>query len=545
MKSQLRSQKGQASVPMILVAVLVIGAVGVFAFEIARTTMIRDQLRTATEAAALGGSATLAGSAELDPLESQNNALKAARFIFEKNEIFGTPLTAVETDYDNNPAIGHAKLKLSYLDPKNGNRVVPVGDKAAKVMLVEAKYGYTPIFANVIGASQPFHVEAQAQGGLGDLDIVLCFDISGSMDDETLMTNVRRRWDPAQGKIFYDVVTQGKLATSNGAVPPQQLAAGGFNGALRGPANTGSPPGNFPPGTAGVNGYTDAVINLDEKTTFAGISSGGFDFPTVDVLVEAARGNLENAAVFDSSEADTALNGIVAPKAGYQAKYFELAKQHVHPMFEAQQEAKEFFTLMNKNANTHFGVVAFQASTGNSPTSTFPQPKISPSYPAGGNGNFPLPTVYLSRPEENTRFNEVNAAVDPLISFGGTNIGGATFLAVEMFNFTNQTRPNAKKAIVILTDGEPTVGTPLSGDPRQNCVLAAQRAKNKGITLYTVGLALDPSLIPIQQQVLGETSSQGMARIAGNGSKFFQATSTANLKPAFASIARHLSQLVD
>jgi hypothetical protein len=75
--------------------------------------------------------------------------------------------------------------------------------------------------------------------------------------------------------------------------------------------------------------------------------------------------------------------------------------------------------------------------------------------------------------------------------------------------------------------------------------LAAQQAKQKGIAIYTVGLALDPSLIPTQKMVLGDDTPTGMAKIAGNGGRYFPVTSSQNIRGAFASIARQLSQLVD
>ena len=539
-----RSKTGQASFPIVLLSIMVVGAIGIFAFEIARSAMIRDQLRTATESAALGGAAALAGASQVDPLDSQTKAISAAKSVFVRNEIFGVPLNNVEEDFDNAPKLGHAKIRLRYLDPKNNNAPVALGDPKAKTLLVETKFGFSPVFPALMGmTSTVLPVTADAQGGVGDLDVVLCFDISGSMDDETQMTQVRRRWDPAQGKIVYDVVAQGKLAQFSGAVPPQQLDGGSLNTQLRGAQNTGTPPGNFPPGNAAVTGFTDEVVNLNDQQNFSPITVDGFSFPDAATLVEAARGNLENAAVFHASQADTTLAGIVAPRAGYQAKYLETAKKHIHPLGEAQQAAKDFFTLMNKNSNAHFGLVAFDDQVGTNATSTFHQPNVAFSYPPAGSGDFPLPDIQLKQPEDDTNFADVLSAIDPLVAFGGTNIGGAANTAIDMF--ATHSRPNAKKAIILFTDGEPNVGGPLSGNPFVNCQLAAQKAKSKGIAIYTVGLCLDPSLISAQEQVLGDKTPTGMARIAGNGSKFFQVRNATNLRGAFASIARQLSSLVD
>lgn len=538
----LRSRRGQAFVPVILIAFLAVLAIGIFTFEVTRATIVRDQLRTATEAAALAGAAELAGSSQLDTVESQNNAIAAARSVLAMNDIFGVHLDKIEDDFSNSPQSNHVKVRFRYLDPKTFNVPVPLGDPRGKVLQVETKFGLHPVFASYVGMSDAASVAITAigHGGVGDLDIALCFDVSGSMDDETLMTKVRRRWDPGAGRIQYDLIAQGKLATSSGAVFPQQLEfAAGFNPQLRGSSET-SPPGNFPPGAAGVSGFTDAVVNLDEQTSFAGFSIDGFDFPNVATLVEAARGNLENDAVFQSSQAKTALGGIVTPKPGYRAKYFQIAAQHIHPLIEAQTAAKEFFQLMNKNANSHFALVTFHTDIGQNPTFVFPAPNVASSYAPGGNGRFPLPTVPLKKPEASTNFDEVTAGLNGLVAFGGTNIGGATNRAIQMFE--TESRPMAKKVIILFTDGFPTVGSP---SPQQACRNAAQVAHDKGIAIYPVGLALDPSLIPLQTAILSETSPNGMAKIAGHGSRYFQVTSTNNLRAAFASIARQLSQLTE
>jgi hypothetical protein len=537
----MRSNRGQAMIPIVLIAFLAIGVIGIFAFEISRTAAVRDQLRTATEAAALAGSTSLAGSSDLDASLSQTAAIGCAQSVLTKNDIFGVPLNKIESDFDTAPKTDHLKLRIKFIDPKT-HKEVKLGDPKGKVMEVDTKYGMRPIFADMVGmAGVALPVEAQADGGVGDLDIVLCFDVSGSMDDKTKMTDVRRSWDPAAGKIKYDVVRTGEVGGAHAAEFPQELA---LNAALRGTPNTGSAPGNFPPGTATVSGYTDSVINLDEQNSFGSFSQDGFDFANVGVLVEAARGNLENGAVFHSSQADTTLAGAVTPKAGYQAEYFKLAHQHTHPIAEARAAASDFFNLMNKNSNAHFGLVAFDHTIPVDETTKENGANISSSYPAGGNGAFPVPAITIKQPEDSTNFNEVTTACAGLVALGNTNIGGACNRAVEMFTNSNS-RSNAKKVIIIFTDGEPTVGSPLSGDPRVNCQLAAQKAKQKGIAIYTVGLALDPSLIPLQQQVLGDVQSTGMAKIAGNGGKYFPVTNSNNIRTAFASIARQLSQLVD
>ena len=540
---QQRNAEGQACLPLIFVSLFVVATIGMFGFEVARTTVVRNQLRTATESAALAGIAALSGSSLMDPTVSQNQAMSAAKSVFERNDVLGQMLSKIEPDFSATPDANHVKLEMRFLNPKAGNAPVAIGDPNGKVLEVKAKFGMTPLVAAFIGMEDKvLPLEAQARGGVGDLDVALCFDVSGSMDDQTLMTHVRRRWDAVQNKVVYDVVGQGQLAQGPGVARPQSLDFTSFNPELRGSTDAGSPPGDYPPGVAANTGLTDGVVNVDEKTAFAGLSEGGYDFPNVAVLVEAARGNLENPSVFADSKANTGAAAVVAPRAGYQAKYFELAAKHTHPLVEAKEAAKDFFLLMNKNANTHFGLVAFDDIVGENPTTGFNAPNVASNYPAGGNSRFVVPGIPLKKVEEETNFAACSGQIDKLVAFNGTNIGGATERAVRMFE--TESRPNARKAIVVFTDGEPTVGGPLSGDPNANCRMAAQRAKAKGIALYTVGLAQRASDLPGQKRVLGDDVSTGMAFIAGNGSKFFPVSSAAGLRQAFAGIARHLSQLV-
>lgn len=534
----IRNQRGQAlTIPSILLTVMVLGVIGIFSFEIARSATARDQLRTATEAAALAGAAALASFPQDDPAAWHAEAINSARSVLFRNDIFGNTIIAI-------PAVGNPPANLTFvqfefIDPVT-KAVVPQGDARGKVLQITSRHGYTPLFNSVTRGSFPtFPIVAQASGGLGELDVALCFDCSGSMEFETRVSRVRRTWNAATGRIDY--VVQDNPSNSSSSMRPQQLS-GGLNTVLRGPTDSGTPPGNFPPGVATSTGFTDAVCHFDEQTTFGGFSEGGFDFPNIATLVEAQRGNLENLAVFNSSQASTALAGTVTPKPGYQAKYFELARKHTHPFAEAEEAGKNFYRLMNRNTRAHFGFVAFNHDVGQDSSTSFTQPNISASYPAGGNGNFPLPAITLNATPDATNFNECNAALGTCVPDGNTNIGGSVERAIRMFD--TGARPNARKAIILFTDGSPTAGGPLSSNPFENCQRAAQLARSKGIAVYTVGLALDPSLISQQRAVLGDDVPTGMAFIAGNESKFFQVTDPSQLNSAFTQIARHLTQLV-
>ncbi len=527
---RVRGQKGQAVVlPMVVLSLCVIVALGLFSFEVSRTAIAREQLRSATEAAALAGAATLAGSSDTDISISQGNAINAATGVFKQNEIFGNSLSNAQVG-NGQPAVNQTFLEFIFTD-RDGNQV-PAGDPKGKFMEVRANYGLAPLTGKAIGlGDNATALQAQASGGVGQIDLVFCFDCSLSMKENTLLTTVKRTWNNNTGKIDYIVVSKG--SNFIGGMRPENISV---NFALRGATNN-SFPGNFPPGVAADSGSTDVVVNFDEKPDFTNFSEGGFDFPNVGALVEAARGNLENEAVFESSGAKTALSGIVVPKAGYQAKYLELCRKHSHPWAEAEAAAKEFVRLMGNNANAHFGFVAFDEKVGQDENTKVHDSNVSQSYPAGGETDFPLPAVSLHIQDDPNNQSNIQNVISTIAPLGATNIGGSLERANRMFD-NSSSRPNAKRAIVLFTDGIPNVGSPLSGNPEQNCFLAAQQAKSKGIAIYAVGLNLNPQEQAAQNSLLGNITTT-----AGNGGRFFQVHDTNKLNQAFASIARNLSAI--
>lgn len=533
---RLRNFKGQAlTVPAILLAVMVVGAIGIFAFEIARSATARDQLRTATEAAALAGATVLASFNEDDPADCHKQAIAAAKSVFDRNDMFGE-LFKVE-EGSGTAAAGKTLVEFKFIDPST-KTPVSFGDPKGKIMEITSKHGYTPLFASFICAPlTTLPLSARASGGVGELDVALCFDCSSSMGFNTIASSVRRTWNPTTGKIDYVVVGSGQ-GNGNG-IRPQGI---GPNSDLRGVTDAGSPPGNFPPGLAMDTGYTDVVVNIDEQTNFGGYSEGGYDFPNVGALVEASRGNLDSAAAFTASHADSTLGGTVTPKAGYQAKYFELARKHTHPFAEAEAASRSFVKLMNRNTKGHFGFVAFHSQVGETESTTHHDFNVGAGYPAGGEQDFPHPAISLKKEENSTNFTQVNDALGKVVPWGATNIGGSVERAIRMFD--TGSRPDARKAIIVFTDGAPTMGNPLSSNPDENCRMAAQLAHDKGIAIYSVGLALEPTLIPRQQEILGDSVPTGMSYIAGNEGKFYQVTDASQLNSAFVSISRHLTQLV-
>lgn len=577
-----RKANGAATIVLtIIIAVFVLLACGLFACELNRAEVAREQLRSVCESASLAGAATLASQDNTDVTAAQTLAINTAIYSFQQNSLVGTSLSSAVQTYTNpdSPSADNSSLYVDLLDPHNNYQPVNLGDSAGKVVRVTGFFGLRPLFGAFLGIpSVP--IKATALSGVPQMDIALCFDVSGSMDDQTEVTFVKRYWNSTTGKINYSVASTsgsppaGKLAqgkifdilspnaigTIINGVYPQYLSYADYNGLhncpldwsesvfgvkdaqnLRGSSDN-APPGNKYPGSAGLGHaqtFTDLVVNIDGNAIFGGITSGGYSFPDLATLVEAARGNLENATVFASSGANTSV--AVTPKAGYKAKYQLLAAACLHPIADAQSACQTFLDIMNTNTDAHFCLIGFTTSAG---TGTFSQGNVDPYWSAGGTGSFANSMVALSKTSSN--FTTANTALPTTVALEETNIGSAVSIAVDQLS--SNSRTGSKKAIVLFTDGQPTAGNPLNSDPLTNARQAAVKAKNAGIPIYTVGLAQNTAIVPGETAILNDTNSNtstgGMAAIAGNGGKFFIVNRASDLRATFENIARQLVELV-
>jgi hypothetical protein len=584
-----RPCKGQAMIVLgLLIAFFVLLIVGLFSFEINRAEVARQQLRSACDAAALAGAATLASQDSIDPVAAHTAALNTALNTFQQNSVAGATLSPAVLTYSNpdNPNANQSSLFIEFLDPRNNNQVVNMGNPNGKIVRATGNFGLEPAFGRLLGLGNvPIH--AVSSGGVPMLDVVLCFDVSGSIDDQTPVTFVRRRWNTsvtpnrvtfdiptrpagglAQGTI-YNVLVPVPTGSAVNALPPQQLSsansgnssnlrfseAGGSPSAvgLRG-TNTGALPGNAPGmGGAGIGDsrtFTDLVVNIDGRTTFQGITSGLYAFPTIGTVVEAARGNLETQALFNAAGCPASLPNTVTPRAGYQAEYVRLAMLNIHPLKDAQIASQEFLTIMNTNTDAHFCLVSFSTNAGNQtggPLGRFgPLRTVDQTYTGTASQYYPQPLVPLSNSVTGTKYTECSNALPPTVATGATNIGDAVNTACSQLQA--QGRPGAKKAIIVFTDGQPTQGGPLNSDPWTNARQAAVVARNRGIPIYTIGLAQTPAIIPGETAILNDTnnnvSNGGIAAIAGFGGKFFLVTDVNDLRKTFENIARQLVSLV-
>jgi hypothetical protein len=600
------NQRGQVAGLIGILALLVL-AVGLFSFEVGRANLATQQLQNSTDAATLACAATLASEDNTNPTAAHNDAVQTALKLFEQNLVMSQTLasTTIVGTYPNTPPVGQATLCFEFIDPITHNIVGP-NVATGKVVRVHSDFGILPAFGNFLGLGM-FAVHAVSNSSVPQLDIVVCFDISGSMDDQTPITLVKRTWDTSfsslrtpptgfpNGQIIYnlfstpygqngklaDVIQQGANGTSFNAVPPEQLSFAyqnpnsilyfsvpwcaaarslGYN-APDLHSNGVYPDAGCPPGNYGVNGafswdgfpvFTDVVVNLDQNTTFAGTTSGGYSFPNVATLVEAARGNLDSTTNFNNSLAYSSVPTSVNPQSGYQAQYFRAANALLQPINDAKAACNTFLDIVNSDTDAHFGFVAFDGAVGSAANSTDTRYNLDPDQfigmpPFGVQLPYPQPMVPLDPTPGNSNYTTVTTALNSCVAKGGTNIGLAVKTAVDQLT-TNQ-RPGAVRAIVLFTDGQPDIGGPLDADPWKNARDAAVLASRAGIPVYTIGLAQDPQVVAGQTAILNDTNSDpiagGIAAISGHGATYNSVSNSPQLTVVFEKIARCLVELVE
>lgn len=570
---------------IVFLLVFFILLLGMAAFEFARYNLCCQQFQHCVDIAALGGAAGLASSQTTNQAAAQGIAIQTAQWMMERNYILDKSLLGM-TSWSNGSTIptmptspNRANMRFTWVDPETGNPTTVAGDQ--KVFRVSGCYSYPPLVGSWIGLGNNSlgAVVAIGNGGGVMLDVVLCFDLSASIDDSTMVTVVDR-YRNNTGKNQYRQCRSGKLYDACGATSstgsslnacyPQNLDLGISNQNMLLTWNSGrhNPRCNAPPGTIGAgsgNNYTDIVVNLDENTNFAGGVFGGLSFPSYRVLVEAARGNLENTTVANNANVDLTALG-VTPQNGYYRVYWEEALKHRHPLYDAQSAAANFFQIINNATNAHFGFVAFSdgenrtlsdLAVGNG-QSGFSLPVSAPgTIPVSSSVTAPIPQVNLNPGAGSaySNFTTIGALLPPnnppaspqLTALGGTDINGSLETAMRMLTrnnsgytdssfFTpnsNLCRVGSRRAIVLFTDGLPTANT---GVYDTNGTTVSTKAGQCGIPIYCIGMAQVASLTPGMNATLGPISNN-------SGGKFYLVTNASQLDRTFSDIARSLIAL--
>jgi von Willebrand factor type A domain len=583
-KRKLRSMGGQAvSALIVFIAAFIIAPLCFVTYEMCLYNLAKQQLKACVDSAALAAGAAVATADSTDDTTTQMSAKATAMQMFQQNTVLSYSLSdATESSTTPmTPAANKAQLYFQFLDPVT-RQPVPLGSTNGKIIQITGAFGFTPFFAKYLKLIGTYPVVETSNGGLPQLDVVLCFDISASMDDFTLVSIVDRYYvsktNPTRKVSSYNLLASGPLYTAFkctsatgtplNATYPQELDGGGgayaFSAAARGTNN-----GAIAPSTSSSTSFTDVVVNIDGTNTFSsGVTVNGCVFPAgnVGLLVEASRGNFESVAIATAAGIDYSTWGVV-PKVGYYAAYLQSAMAQRHPISDAILAAVNFFTIMNNDCDVHFSLVSFGSLAGTTAKQLCVPDYSSLGYitdnPSTYNSNLspddpmvtmpPNPGIPLI-PTAGTAYSnytQVCTAVQTLVAYGGTNIAGALQASIAQLQPAASGglalfRPGAKKAIVLFTDGLPTASS-LGGDPTADARAQAVIANTAGIPIYCIGLCLVPALQANQTAILNDTNSNaasgGIAGISGSNAQFYQATTSSQLNNVFENVARSLVSL--
>ncbi len=580
-----RTCRGQAVAILIaFLATFVIAPLSLFAFEVARYSLAKQQLKACVESCALAAGATNAIGNDTDPSITQRSAIATATDMFQRNTILDQSLASATgaSSLPLTPGANQSQLFFQFLDPIT-RQPVPIGSTNGKVIQVTGAFGVVPLFAAFLNWPGVYPAVETANGGLPMLDVVLCFDISASMDDFTPISIVDRYKNGSyngykiigQGNLYPAFHCTGPTGTALNATFPQSLDAGDGGYSFGGTSNRGT--NNGAAASSSMSSmFTDVVVNIDGTNLFSTgltVTANGttYYFPANNVgcLVEAARGNLESVTVAKNAAVPYVSWGIT-PKAGYYQAYLLAAFALRHPIGDAIAAAQNFFSVMNNDCDAHFGLVTFGSNVGTLPTSTCSsdigygsignitdnpgtyQSNLFPSDPLSPKPPNPEVDLNPQLGPAYSNYSQVSSSITPLLAYGGTNISGALDCAIQQLRTVSQggrglARKGAIKAIVLFTDGLPTVSS-LGGDPTQDARTEANVANQAGIPIYCIGLCMVPSLQATQTAVLTDGNSDksvgGIAGISGNGAQFYQATQLSQLNAVFQNVARALVQLV-
>lgn len=211
---RIRNQKGAAVTGLVLALFMFIMLIGFFAFDSSRLQMAQRELTATCDSASLAGTAMLT-SAPIDNddatatklRDAQTKACAYARNMFQAGNMLGKSLSGA-TVVSPLSAVGvvgapaSCNVMVALADPLNQYvGVAPTFPDClnGRAVMCYAGYTYSPVFLGIVGI-QKVGLNANSGGGLPQVDAVLVFDNSGSMDDATNVTFVRRTWDSTIAK---------------------------------------------------------------------------------------------------------------------------------------------------------------------------------------------------------------------------------------------------------------------------------------------------------------------------------------------------------
>ena len=190
---------------LVIVLALVQLTIDFFAFNLVRILMVQRQINGVCEAASLAGTSILAkldlSNDDIDH-EKLATAQKAACRCAENMILHGHVLGQV-----TNKAVAVAELSelcknlkadscqyfVTPADPDSNYTPVNFGNPNGRTVSCYIAYGYKPMFLDFLGGAC-YAVTGNCVSGLPQIDTVIALDLSASMDDQTVVTFVRREW---------------------------------------------------------------------------------------------------------------------------------------------------------------------------------------------------------------------------------------------------------------------------------------------------------------------------------------------------------------
>jgi len=358
-------------------------------------------------------------------------------------------------------------------------------------------------------------------------------------------------------------------------------------------------------GTPFDNAFTDLVILPPNLTFPVSVVNNGtsYTWQNVAQMVESSRGNCESSAILTQAlggpywgPRPQPFNGngsaTLAPQTGYFNAYWLYVLQNSTPISVAQLGAHDFFQTMHLSANTNFGLEAFGGGAGtlkgaalpdNTPnagsgvTETMgPMPWIdTPTGYLGTSYETTLPLPCIATDPNNNNYNVIfgsflnvpmtaypppaNPYVAltnnlPLQPSTGTDIADSLNQVVTIIASSTYTRPTAKKAVILFTDGVPWEPGGTEAAAYSFAIAQAQQAGTltPPVPIYTIGLSQSTLIVPQENNLLGDgqpnglggNNPQGIAYYSSpNVARYFSVQSPTDIEGAFQQIARSLCSI--
>ena len=204
-KIQLRNNRGMSILLLVIVLAVVQLTIDFFVFNLVRVLMVERQLSGICEAASLAGTSILAKlDVSNDDINhrklatAQKAACRCAENMILRGHVLGQIINKAINSSDlaelgKNLKTDTCQYVVIVADPQTNYGTVNFGDINGRTISCYMVYGYKPIFLNFLG-NLCYAVTGSCISGLPQIDTVIALDLSASMDDQTVVTFVRREW---------------------------------------------------------------------------------------------------------------------------------------------------------------------------------------------------------------------------------------------------------------------------------------------------------------------------------------------------------------